>query len=746
LWLAASCHAQVNVLTANNDNQRTSANLQETTLTLATVNAGNFGKLGFFPVDGQIYAQPLYASGIQIAGHGPRNVVFVVTMRNSVYAIDADDPNSTDPLWKINFGSSVTSSVLNFNDIMPEVGILSTPVIDINAQVMYVVSDTLENDTPVLRLHALALADGHEMFDGPVAIAATVNGNGAGSQAGKLVFDPAIHLQRVGLVLSKGLVYLGFGSRADMNNWHGWLMSYDASTLKQVSAITTTADGYGGAVWQSGRAPNVDENGDLYVVTGNGNYDGSVNFSDSVLKLSGTDLTLMDYFTPSNFDYLKDNDLDLGSAGAILVPGTKEILAIGKTGNLFLIQSDAMGHLGAETTGAVQNVQANQRGTFAMALWNRPSGPIIYTHELGGPLSAYKVVNGKIGSSPLSQTVTNSGPTVFAGVSVSGDSQSPDSAIVWYATANYNFTQQPGTLHAFDASDLTHELWNSDLVPTDRLGRFAKMTTLTVANGKVFVPTFSDQLAIYGLFGTGTTVTAAGPPVITAVARSTDFLAGPIAPGELVTIFGANLGPTLGVSAQFDATGHLPRLLSGSKVFIGGKAAPLLYSTANQIGAIVPFGITGTTTPVQVQNGSAYSAPVDVPVAAASPAVFSMDGTGGRIGAIINQDGTLNTFSHPAPKGSVVTMYATGVGQTNPGGVDGQISGAGSLPVPLLPVTATIDNKAADVLYAGAAPGMVAGVIQLNLRIPSTASSGQDQITVTAGTIAGPNTVTVIVQ
>ena len=250
LVLAASASAQVNVLTANYDNQRTNSNLKETILNQGNVNSSSFGKLGYFPVDGEIYAQPLYASGIQIAGHGQHNVVYVATMHNSVYAIDADTPASTVPLWHVNFGPSVPSSVLNFTDILPEVGVLSTPVIDLSRQVMYVVSDTLEGRDPAFHLHALSLADGTEMLNGPVAIAATVNGHGAGNTQGKLTFDPSIHLQRPGLALVNGRVYLGFGSRADMSNWHGWLMSYDAATLQQVSIVTTSPDGYGASIWQ----------------------------------------------------------------------------------------------------------------------------------------------------------------------------------------------------------------------------------------------------------------------------------------------------------------------------------------------------------------------------------------------------------------------------------------------------------------------------------------------------------------
>ncbi len=395
LVLAVPGPAQVNVLTANYDIQRTNANLKETILNQANVNTNTFGKLGYFPVDGEIYAQPLYASGIQIAGQGKHDVVFVATMHNSVYAIDADTPASSVPLWQVNFGLSVPSSVLDFTDILPEVGVLSTPVIDLSRQVMYVVSDTLEGATPVFHLHALSLADGTEMLNGPVEITAVVDGHASGNNQGKLAFDPAIHLQRPGLALVNGKLYLGFGSRADMSSWHGWLMSYDAATLQQISVICTSPNGYGSSIWQGGRGPAVDGDGNLYVSTGNGVFDGTVNFGESVLKFSGADLTLLDWYTPETFDDLNNTDKDLGSAGVILIPNN-QVIASGKSGDLFVINKDSMGHLGPKNTGTVQNIQANQRGTFEMAVWNSSRGPVVYVQELANGLKAYQISNGKI--------------------------------------------------------------------------------------------------------------------------------------------------------------------------------------------------------------------------------------------------------------------------------------------------------------------------------------------------------------
>jgi uncharacterized protein (TIGR03437 family) len=404
-----------------------------------------------------------------------------------------------------------------------------------------------------------------------------------------------------------------------------------------------------------------------------------------------------------------------------------------------------MGHLGPKSTATVQNIQADQNGTHDTALWDNPSGPIVYAQELSGGLSAFQIVNGQISNTAVSQ-ITPVDPTLFAGLAISGDSNDPGSTILWYTVANYYLTQQPGTLHALDPSDLTHEFWNSDMVPTDAMGRYAKFVAPTVVNGRVYVPTFSDELVIYGLLNSGVPAAETGPPQITAITNGASFLSGAIAPGELVTVYGANLGPAVTTGPQVDSSGHLATKISHTKVFFDGIAAPLLYASANQVGAIVPFGIPGSTVQVQVQNASQFSPHTTIAVAPAAPALFSRDGTGGEIGAIINQDGHRNSFGDPAPRGSVVMLYATGAGQTNPGGNDGQITSGTPYAAPQLPVKVLIDNQPADVLYAGAAPGQVQGVIQINVRVPAAASSGQVHVVLQVGQYSSPNTASVIVQ
>ena len=744
LSIATCSFAQtpVNVLTGNYDNQRTNANLQETILTPANVNQYSFGMIGTFPVDGQIYAQPLYASGIQIHSQAT-NVVYVATMHNSVYAIDADAPQSTVPLWQVNLGPTVPSSLLNFSDIIPETGILSTPVIDLTRKAIYVVAEILQYGAPVFQIHALSLADGHEMFSGPAVISATVPGNGADSYFGTLQFDPMMHLQRPALALSNGIVYVGFGSHADGGPYHGWILAFNPSNLQsQVSTINLSPNGAGAAVWQSGRGPAIDQSGNLYVASGNGDFDGSSNFGESVIKLS-SDLKVLDYYTPSEWAELNENDWDLGSTGVILIPGTNSVLTGAKSGLLYLING-VMGHLGPDNTGTVQSVQVNQWGMFDFALWNNASGPIVYEYEPYGALQAFQIVNGKIQANPLSQNVP-AVPSQFAGIAVTANGGANGTGIVWETTGDYSSRLVPGTLHALDASDLSHELWNSNMVPDrDTLGRFAKFVAPTVVNGRVYAPTFSNSLAIYGLVANGNP--GSGPPQVTAVANGASFLADAVSPGEILAVFGANLGPTQLTNMQMTAGGQVTDMLANTQILFDGVSAPMLYTSANQLGAIVPFGTAGPTTQVVVLSQGQSSSPLTIPVLPATPALFSLNGTGGGPGAILNQDGSLNSAANPAARGSIVVFYGTGAGQTNPGGEDGMISVV-PLPAPVLPVSIFIDGQPAEVLYAGAAPEMVQGVIQINARVPATASTGPTiTVVFAAGNYSSPSTVTVAVK
>ena len=749
LGIAAVAFAQVNVLNVNYDQQQTGANLQETTLTPQT-NWSSFGKVGTLPVDGQVYAQPLYVSGVAIGG-AKYNVLYVATMGNSVFAFNADAPQSTTPLWSVNLGPTIPSGVFNFTDILPEIGILGTPAIDANAQVLYVVADTMPSgilSNPVFQLHALSLIDGHEMFGGPVEIAASVPGTGAGSDSGTIAFDAFWQLQRPGLILANGTLYVAFGSHADTGDYQGWLLAYNASTLQQTAVYNSAPDGRQAAFWHSGRAPAVDTNGDVYAATGNGDFDGIANFGESVLRLNGGNLSLLDWYTPQDWSDLNNQDEDVGSAGAILIPNTNLLLSGGKSGLLYLIDDTSMGHLGPDVTSTVHGVQVNPWGLFQMALWSNPqigaSKPtaVVYEFEPAGSLKAFEIVNDQINATILSEFAPATAST-YAGLSVSASGGA--NGIVWLTTGNYTVDGIPGTLHALEASNLANELWSSDLNSTrDQLGGFAKFVGPTVANGRVYVPTFSNTVEVYGPLNTAP---AAVHPAISSVVNGASFLEGPVAPGELVTIFGVDLGPSAGAPSELNGD-FFAKTVGGTQVTFSGTVAPLLFASSTQINAVVPFGVTGPTTEVQVLQEGNTVASTTVAVQPSSPALFAFNASGGGQGAILNHDLSVNSRTNPAAPGSVVVLFGTGGGLTMPASTDGLLTPS-SLPylVPMLPVSVSIDNKPAQVLYAGAAPGLVAGVIQINAVVPDNAGAAStDQVVVTIGGIESPTAITVTVQ
>lgn len=753
LGVAGSARAQVNVLTSNYDNERTNANLQEVALNPKTVTSKTFGKVGTFAVDGQVYAQPLFVSGLQISGKGKRNVLYVATMHNSVYAFDTDALPSDTPLWQVNLGASITAAMLNFTDILPETGILSTPVIDLSRQVLYVVSDSLENGGPVFRLHALSLQDGRELLNGPVKIEVSIPGFGVGStEDGNLKFDAYIQLQRPGLALVNGTVYLAFGSHADFGNFHGWLMGYDASDLQRKPAVfNTSPNHWGGSIWQSGRAPAIDDQGNIYVTTGNGEFDGDESFSESILRFSSTltpanagDLTIADWFTPHDWDNLNNTDWDFGSTGAILVPKTKFLLSGSKAGVLYMMSRDHLGHIDDGESQAIQRAQVNQWGLFEMALWNHDSGPIVYAHEPWGSVKAFKIVKNQINETMLSATEPIR--SMYTGIAVSAKGGAEGTGILWQTTGNYDIKGVPGTLHAFDGSDLTKELWNSQMVPDrDTLGRFAKFVAPTVANGRVYVPTFSNTVSVYGLLSG--TLPGNNPPQVTAVVNAGSFLGDAVAPGEVVAIFGLGLGPAELTDMDATSSGSVPTSLAKTRVFFDGVPVPVIYTSSSQVSAVVPFNTLGPTTNVQVEFDGQMSASLVVPVAAAAPGFFSFDGNGGGFGAV-NEDGTANGWDTPAAPGSVVTLYITGAGITDPASVDGLLTPTnGPFPSPILPVAISMDGHPAEVLYAGAAPGMLAGIVQVNVRIPDTAAVGVViSVTLSVGDYSSPNYISLNVQ
>ncbi|HZP83263.1 MAG TPA: chitobiase/beta-hexosaminidase C-terminal domain-containing protein, partial [Chthonomonadaceae bacterium] len=512
----SSVRADVSVLTQHNDNARTGANLQETLLTTQNVNTAQFGKLFARAVDGQIYAQPLYLSNVNIGGK-QRNVVFVATLHNTVYAFDADAPDASAPLWQINLGTSVdilTAFGSAMKEIDKEIGIVGTPVLSPETGLLYVVAATQDaNGGPYHQLlYALNIYTGQPMKGSPIEIAGSVNGKGAGSSGGVLAFNPLKHLQRSALLLLNGVVYITFCSHGDQGPYHGWVFAYDAATLEQAGIFCTTPDGTQGGIWMSGQGPAADADGHLYLMTGNGSFNADQttgrDYGDSFLKLRLEDSTfqVLDSFTPYNQAVLSAGDTDLGSSGPALLPGTPLIVGGGKDGFLHLIDRTAMGGYNSlDNSQIVQSFKATNGHIHGSPVyWNGPNGPMIYLWGENDALKAFRLVNGVFATTPAFRSAMYAPRGMPGGMlAISANGSTAGTGILWASlpfSGDANMQTQPGLLRAFDASTLT-ELWNSrQNAARDDLGNFAKFCCPTIANGKVYLATFSNQLVVYGLF------------------------------------------------------------------------------------------------------------------------------------------------------------------------------------------------------------------------------------------------------
>jgi hypothetical protein len=532
------------VTTYHNNPSRDGANTHEFALTTSNVKTATFGKLFSCTVDGAIYAQPLWVANLMI-GATKHNVIVVATQHESVYAFDADaSPCST--LWHVSLvdsshgGAATEVSVPSapgglvgsgFGDIAPEVGVTGTPVIDPNTKTLYVVSKSVIITGPTFfqRLHALDLATGSEKLGGPALISASVNGTAPDAVAGKVTFDPQNHGQRAGLALVNGIVYIAWASHEDHDQYHGWIMGYNASTLAQVpgAVFNTTPNAIGtfsysrGGIWMAGGAPAADASNNLFLITGNGTYDGLTNFGDSILKFSSlAGLTLTDWFTPLDQSTLDSFDLDLGSGGAIvlvdqninpkhlLIGGGKH--GSGSDGQIYVLNRDLMGQFSNTDGGVVQKFPLNVSIFATPAFWQNN----LYVAGAGGNVTAFSfnTITGQFNPTPSSQSATAYG---FPGATPSVSSNGLTNGIVWAIdNSKYCTPQSPGCgaaiLHAYDASNLATELWNSSQSAGNTAGNAVKFTVPTVANGKVYIGTRGNdtgtgtgtvpgELEIYGL-------------------------------------------------------------------------------------------------------------------------------------------------------------------------------------------------------------------------------------------------------
>lgn len=484
----------ISVTTWHYDNARNSANTNETVLTPTNVNQTTFGKLSTDPVDGIVAAHPLYLAGVNIGGQ-LHNVVYVVTMHDSVYAFDADTPNAS-PLWMtsiLNYSpagaTSAPISVVKCGGVtgFTEIGILSTPVINPATNTLYLVAETYENSAVVHRLHAIDVATGQEKLGGPATITATYTLNGVTT-----TFKDTYQINRPGLLFVNGNIYIGFGSNGCNNYSQGWIMAYNANTLQPEGAYTAEPGKTLASIWAKGAGLSSDSDGRIYAETGEGFYAAGSNLSTSVFKLRqyGNTLILGDWFTPYNHQYLSSNDLDLHDGILILPsqPGTypDELIAEGKEGTIYLLNRHNMGHLCSTcTTADTQIVQEIPQGagknSGTAVYWNNT---VYFTGQ--GPVLAYAMSNGLLSTPPVAKSASMGGGG-HALITANGNSN----GILWIKDGT--------TLTALDAGSLT-KLYTTAQAANgrDTLPTTSHFATPIVANGKVFIGT-TNSLVTYGL-------------------------------------------------------------------------------------------------------------------------------------------------------------------------------------------------------------------------------------------------------
>ena len=504
--------SNIDVITYHYDNLRTGQNTSETTLTPANVTQTKFGKLGSFTVDGHVDAQPLYLSNVAIPTKGAKNVLYAVTEHDTVYAFDADSVNGSTStvLWSASMLASGESSSddRGCGQVTPEIGITSTPVIDRTRNAIYVVAvSKTSGGSYIHRIHALNLTSGAELFGGPTTITATYPGSGANSSNGNVVFDPKQYNERPGLLQIGATIYTTWGSHCDAGPYTSWVMSYSADTLQQTSVLNLVPNGNEGGIWMAGTAPAADASGNIYFIIGNGDFGTTLdtngfpankNCGNCFAKISSTvPLTLLDYFTPLNTVSESGSDTDFGSGGPVLLPdvvdsnGKTRHLGVGsgKDANIYVVDRDNMGKFNASQDNIYQQIN----GQLSGGVWAKPSyfNGTVYYGAVGDSIKAFPVVTGKLTTSPASHTAHTFGyPGATPSISASGTTN----GIVWVV-------ENGGTavLHAYDATNLATELYNSNQAANSR-DQFSgnKYITPMVANGKVYVGSTSS-VAVFGL-------------------------------------------------------------------------------------------------------------------------------------------------------------------------------------------------------------------------------------------------------
>jgi len=577
--------AQTSVTTWHYDNARTSANTSETVLTPSNVNSASFGKLTTLPVDGFVVANPLYLPGVNVLGQGVHNIVYVATLHDSVYAFDADSTNKS-PLWMtsiLNYSpagaTSVPSSVKKDSNTTgwTEVGIVSTPVIDPTTGTLYLVAETYENGSVVHRLHALDVTSGVEIPGGPITIAATFTLNGVTT-----TFTDLYQMNRPGLLLANGHIYIGFGSNCCNDYSQGWVLSYNEATLQQEGAYTTEPGKTLASIWQKGAGISADSSGNIYAETGEGYYAAGTNLSTSVLKLSqsGSALALTDWFTPYNYQYLSQHDLDLANGVVILPdqpgPYPHELVAVGKQGTIYLLNRDNMGKLCSTCTAGdtqiVEEIPLGSHGNTTPVYWNN----ILYFSAASNPVTAYTLNNGALVIPASAQSAALPGPS-HAVITASGNSN----GILWVINGGK-------TLFAMDAIRLS-TLYNSDQAANgrDALPPLAHFATPIAADGKVFVGT-QNSLIVYGLLPlpnlTDLTETSVTNPPATVLDGSSFSISDTV----------QNIGSAAAAASTTRYYLSTTTSKSGARLLTGSRAVPSLAPSASSSGTVTVTVSAGT--------------------------------------------------------------------------------------------------------------------------------------------------------
>jgi len=504
---SASVNVAVNgfsgMLRWHNDLAGTGQNQAETALTTSNVNQNSFGKKATYQLDDQSFTQPLFVSNVPFPGAGSHDAVYVATENNTVYAFDAKG-QASGPFWQKTL-TPAGAHVVDGNStaggqggpITPNVGITGTPVIDGSSGTLYVVAVSQVNGVHRHQLHALDITTGNEKFGGPVDITASVPGTGAGSNNGQVSFDATLELQRSALTLVNGVVYIAWASYQDFGNYHGWVMGYDASTLKQVRVWNATPDGSKGGIWMSGAPLTADSSGNLYLVVGNGSFDadkGGKDYGDSMVKLTpnGGGFTISDYFTPFDQANLAATDFDLGSSGLTLLLNQGLGVNAGKAGKIYLVDLNSMGKFQSGSDSQIVQSIGGALGTgpddldYSTAVyWN---GNVYYVGDMD-TVKQFQLSNGKLSTSPIVSAHSYGYPGANMSISSNGNSN----GILWVLEASGK-----NVLHAYDATDVGTELYNSTQAGgRDLFGTAVRFTVPTIVNGRVYVA--GQNFTIFGL-------------------------------------------------------------------------------------------------------------------------------------------------------------------------------------------------------------------------------------------------------